>query len=96
MHVKSVFNWNIVSDAHIYSIEIGKSLPQFMISEKTELLLILSSYIKIINLITSFPCAQVEKKNHINGILKTYLQRLSQGAYLQILDFAVKGANGSG
>lgn len=35
-----------------------------MISEKTELLLILSSYIKIINLITSFPCAQVEKKSH--------------------------------
>lgn len=47
------------------------------------------------NLITSLLFAQKGKK-HINGIVKTHLQRLMQGAYEQILDFAMTGANGSG
>lgn len=57
--------------------------------------LILSGCIKVINLITSLPFAQSrnkkEKKN-INEILKTYLHRQRQKAYLQILDFCCEGS----
>lgn len=56
---------------------------------------VLSRCIKIINLITNLSFAEGGGGTNVNGILKTYLQRLRREAYQQILDFSVKGANGS-